>query len=70
MSQQDTKTPTAPSTAIVLLLTGIGALFVVVGVIALVATNPVNWVGVGLALFVGVYSVIMAQVIKRRSRQQ
>ncbi len=69
MTQVDTKTPTPPSTALVLLLTGMGALFIVIGVIALVATNPVNWVGVGLAWFVGLYSFVMAQVIKRRRQR-
>ena len=27
------------------------------------ATNPINWFGVGLAWFVGIYSFVMAQVI-------
>lgn len=65
MRQEDTKTPTPPSTALVLLLTILGALFVVVAVITTVATNPTNWVGVGLAVFVGVYSFVMAQILKR-----
>lgn len=69
MTQQDTKTPTTPSTAIVLLLTGLGALFVVIGVLALVATTPVNWFGVCISLFVGLYSFMMAQVMKRRLRR-
>lgn len=68
MTQQDTKTPTPPSTALVLLLTMLGALFVVIAVIAMVATDPTNWVGVGLAVFVGVYSFVMAQLLKRRQR--
>lgn len=65
MRQEDTKTPTPPSTALVLLLTMLGALFVVVAVITTVATNPTNWVGVGLTVFVGVYSFVMAQILKR-----
>lgn len=69
MTQQDTKTPTTLSTAIVLLLTGIGALFIVIGVLALVATSPVNWFGVSISLFVGIYSFMMAQFMKRRQRR-
>lgn len=65
MAKIDTKTATPPSTALVMMLTGFGALFIVIGVVALVATNPTNWVGVSLALFVGVYSFVMAQVLKR-----
>ena len=66
MAKIDTKTAAHPSTALVLMFTGFGALFIVIGVIALVTTDPTSWVGVGLALFVGVYSFVMAQVIKRR----
>ncbi|HEY4535303.1 MAG TPA: hypothetical protein VIG71_04945 [Enteractinococcus sp.] len=69
MAPLDTKTPTPPATALVLMLTGTGALFMVVGVIALVATNPVNWLGVGLAWFVGVYAIILAQLVKRRRQR-
>ena len=70
MAKIDTKTATPPSTALVLILTGMGSLFFVIGVVALVATNPTNWVGAGLAWFVGVYSFIMAQVLKRRRQRQ
>lgn len=66
MAKIDTKTATPPATALILLLTGMGAIFIVIGVVALVATNPINWFGVGLAWFVGIYSFVMAQVIKRR----
>ncbi|TQL65493.1 hypothetical protein, partial [Enteractinococcus coprophilus] len=65
------KNPTLPSTALVLLLTGFGSLFIIVGIITLVATDPTNWVGVGLSWFVGLYSFVMAQIFKqRRQRQQ
>lgn len=70
MAKIDTKTPTPPSTALVLLLTGFGSLFVVIGIITLVATDPINWVGVGLAWFVGLYSFVMVQVFKRRRERQ
>lgn len=70
MAKIDTKTATAPKTALVMMLTAFGALFVVIGVVALVTTNPTNWVGVGLAFFVGVYSFVMAQIIKRRRARQ
>lgn len=69
MAKIDTKTATPPSIALVMMLTGMGALFVVIGVITLVATDPVNWMGVGLAWFVGLYSFVMAQFIKRRRRK-
>lgn len=69
MTQQDTKTATPPATALVFVLTGVGALFVVVAVITMVATSPVNWMGVGLALFVALYSFVMAQIMKRRRVQ-
>lgn len=70
MAKIDTKTPTPPSTALVLLLTGLGSLFIIVGIITLVGTNPTNWVGVGLAWFVGLYSFVMVQLMKRRRQRQ
>lgn len=65
-SQNDSLTAATPRTSLVLILTGLGSLLVVVAVIALVATNPVNWFGVGLALFAGAYSMLLARLVRKR----
>ncbi len=64
--QNDSLSAATPRTSLVLILTGMGALLVVVGVIALIATDPVNWFGVGLAWFAGVYSMLMARLVRNR----
>lgn len=65
-SQDDSLSATTPRTSLVLVLTGMGALLIVVGVIALIATDPVNWFGVGLAWFAGVYSMVLARLVRNR----
>lgn len=65
-SQTDSLTAATPRTSLVLILTGMGALLVVVGVIALVASDPVNWFGVGLAWFAGLYSMLLARLVRNR----
>lgn len=63
VSSKDSLTAATPRTSLVLVLTGLGGLLFVVGVIALVASDPVNWFGVGLAWFAGVYSLLMARFV-------
>lgn|GEM_PF-2795161 len=63
MSSQDLQSGTTPRMSLVLILTGLGGLLFVVGVIALIASDPVNWFGVGLAWFAGAYSLVMARVV-------
>lgn len=66
MGAQDSLSETSPRVSLVLILTGLGALLVVVGVIAVVATDPVNWFGVGLAWFAGIYGLVMARLVGKR----
>lgn len=66
MAQHDTKPATSPSMAIFLMLNGLGYLLLVIGLIAIVAMNPINWIGVGLAWVAGIYSLVMSRVIRRR----
>ena len=70
MSSHDSLTAATPRTSLVLILTGMGAVLVVVGVIALVASDPINWFGVGLAWFAGLYSLFMARLVRKRSLER
>lgn len=67
MAQHDTKPTTAPSTAVFIMLNALGFFMLIVGLIAIVAMNPPHWVGIGITWFAGVYSLVMAQLVKRRS---
>jgi membrane protein implicated in regulation of membrane protease activity len=51
---------------LVLILTGLAGLLFVVGVIALIASDPINWFGVGVAWFAGIYSLVLARFVGRR----
>jgi len=67
MSSRDSLSATPPRTSLVLILTGLGGLLMVIGVIALIATDPGNWFGIGLAWFAGLYSLFMARLVRNRS---
>ena len=67
MSSRDSLSAPPPRTSLVLILTGLGGLLMVIGVIALIATDPVNWFGIGLAWFAGLYSLFMARLVRNRS---
>ncbi|WP_343956712.1 MULTISPECIES: hypothetical protein [Yaniella] len=54
----------------VIIMTGFGALLIVIGAIAVLAMDPVSWFGVGIAWLAGVYSIVMARVIRRRASKQ
>lgn len=66
MTPYDTKPVMRPATTLFVLLNGLGYLLLVVGLIALVAMNPVNWFGIGLAWFGGLYGLVLARFIRRR----
>lgn len=66
MAQHDTKPATSPSTAVFLLLNGLGFSLIIIGLIAVVAMQPINWLGIGIVWFAGIYSVVMARIIRRR----
>lgn len=66
MAQHDTKPTTSPSTALFIMLNVLGFLLLIIGLIAVVAMNPPHWLGVGITWFAGVYSLVMAQMVKRR----
>lgn len=67
MAQHDTKPATSPSTALFIMLNALGYLLLIIGVIAIVAMNPPNWLGIGLSWFAGIYSLVMSRLVKRRS---
>lgn len=48
------------------MLNVLGFLLLIIGLIAVVAMNPPHWLGVGITWFAGVYSLVMAQMVKRR----
>ncbi|WP_022871394.1 hypothetical protein [Yaniella halotolerans] len=66
MAQHDTKSSTSPSTALFLLLNALGFLLLIIGLIATVAMTPPHWLGIGITWFAGLYSLVMAQMVKRR----
>lgn len=70
MTQHDTKPSAPPASALVLLMTILGAVLVIVALVAVLATDPVNWFGIGLAVLAGVYSLVLAQVVKRRAARR
>lgn len=70
MSSNDSLRAATPRASLVLILTGMGALLIVVGVIALIASNPINWFGVGLAWFAGIYSFLMARLVRKRALER
>lgn len=69
MAQFDTKPSAAPSTAVFILLNGLGFLLLIIGLIAIIVMNPIHWVGVGITAVAGGYSLVMAHAIKRRDIQ-
>lgn len=48
------------------MLNVLGFLLLIIGLIAVVAMNPPHWLGVGITWFAGVYSLVMAHMVKRR----
>lgn len=67
MAQYDTKPATSPSTALFIMLTALGFLLLIIGMIAIVAMNPPNWFGIGISWFAGLYSLAMARLVRRRA---
>ncbi len=65
MTQHDTKPTTSPSTALFIMLNALGFLLLIIGLIAIVAMNPPHWIGIGITWFAGVYSLVMARMVKR-----
>lgn len=64
MTQHDTKATTSPSTALFIMLNALGYLLLIIGLIAFVAMNPPHWLGIGITWFAGVYSLMMARMVK------
>lgn len=69
MTQHDTKPSTGPSTALFIVLNGLGFLLLIISLIAILVMDPIHWIGVAISAIAGVYSVVLAHTIKRRDIQ-
>lgn len=66
MAPHDEHAAMSPGASLFLMLNGLGAVLILVGLIAILAMDPVNWFGVGVAIFAGIYSMVMSRILRRR----